>query len=408
MNKIDSYLVELEFDIKNINKKINSVDKDLKKYIEQNILPEYKLNDNGHNIDHIKYVLNRAFELSNNIQIDSNILYTCVCFHDIACHIDRKNHEILSAQIAKKDKFLNKYFNQNDMRLIVESIEDHRASLEYVPRNIYGKILSSADRKVEVKEYLKASISYEKNRDENQTREEIIDKSYKYAIKKFRKDGYAVNKMYIADKKYKKYLKDIQYLIDNKELFISLANIIYDKLYKKNISLYIPSIDDYWYEEKIQSDSLTMSYNAGYDVSYYGYHYDTGCIDFSKERWQTVYERRINENRLFAYIKDNDLNEYVGYVNYHYDKNEDRYDCGIVIESKYRGKGYSKVALKMLCDAAKKNGIKELYDNFEIDRANTLDIFKSIGFEITKNQKWKKFNKDVEGSISKNYIIEQC
>ena len=31
MNKIDSYLVELEFDIKNINKKINSVDKDLKK-----------------------------------------------------------------------------------------------------------------------------------------------------------------------------------------------------------------------------------------------------------------------------------------------------------------------------------------------------------------------------------------
>ena len=401
MNKIDSYLVELEFDIKNINKKINSVDKDLKKYIEQNILPEYKLNDNGHNIDHIKYVLNRAFELSNNIQIDNNILYTCVCFHDIACHIDRKNHEILSAQIAKKDKFLNKFFNQNNMRLIVESIEDHRASLEYVPRNIYGKILSSADRKVEVKEYLKASISYEKNRDKNQTREEIIDKSYKYAIKKFGKDGYAVNKMYIDDKKYKKYLKDIQYLIDNKELFISLANIIYDKLYKKNISLYIPSIDDYWYEEKIQSDSLTMSYNAGYDVSYYGYHYDTGCIDFSKERWQTVYERRINENRFFAYIKDNDLNEYVGYVNYHYDKNEDRYYCGIVIESKYRGKGYSKVALKMLCDAAKKNGIKELYDNFEIDRANTLDIFKSIGFEITKNQKWKKFNKDVEGVLVK-------
>ena len=287
------------------------------------------------------------------------------------------------------------------MRLIVESIEDHRASLEYVPRNIYGKILSSADRKVEVKEYLKASISYEKNRDENQTREEIIDKSYKYAIKKFRKDGYAVNKMYIADKKYKKYLKDIQYLIDNKELFISLANIIYDKLYKKNISLYIPSIDDFWYEEKIQSDPQTMRYNAGYDVSYYGYHYDTGCIDFSKERWQTVYERRINENRFFAYIKDNDLNEYVGYVNYHYDKNEDRYYCGIVIESKYRGKGYSKVALKMLCDAAKKNGIKELYDNFEIDRANTLDIFKSIGFEITKNQKWKKFNKDVEGVLVK-------
>ena len=47
-----------------------------------------------------------------------------------------------------------------------------------------------------------------------------------------------------------------------------------------NICLYIPKLEDYWYEEKIKSDPLSMSYNSGYDVSYYGYHYDTGCIDF--------------------------------------------------------------------------------------------------------------------------------
>ena len=170
---------------------------------------------------------------------------------------------------------------------------------------------------------------------------------------------------------------------------------------KKNISLYIPKIEDFWYEEKLQSDPLTMSYNAGYDVSYYGYHYDTGCIDFPKEKWQIVYDKRIKENRYFAYIRDNDINEYVGYVNYHYDKNEDRYYCGIVIESKYRGVGYSKVALKLLCDTAKENGIKELYDNFEIDRDNTLNIFKEVGFEIVENQVWKKFNKDVNGVLVK-------
>lgn len=170
---------------------------------------------------------------------------------------------------------------------------------------------------------------------------------------------------------------------------------------KKNISLYIPKIEDFWYEEKIQSDPLTMSYNAGYNVSYYGYHYDTGCIDFPKERWQIVYDKRIKENRYFAYIRDNDIKEYVGYVNYHYDKNEDKYYCGIVIESKYRGMGYSKVALKLLCDTAKKNEIKELYDNFEIDRGNTLNIFKEVGFEIEENQVWKKFNKDVNGVLVK-------
>ena len=42
---------------------------------------------------------------------------------------------------------------------------------------------------------------------------------------------------------------------------------------KKNISLYIPTLEDYWYEQKVQSDPLSMDYNAGYDVSYFGYHY---------------------------------------------------------------------------------------------------------------------------------------
>jgi len=167
----------------------------------------------------------------------------------------------------------------------------------------------------------------------------------------------------------------------------------------KNLCLYTPKLGDYWYEEKLQSDAKTMSYNAGYDVSYYGYHYDTGCIDFPKDRWKDTYNKRINENRYFAYIKDNDINEFVGYVSYHYNKNEDRYECGIVVESKYRGKGYSKIALQLLCDTAKNSGIKELYDIFEIDRSNTLNIFKQVGFEIVEEQTWKKFGEDVNGVL---------
>jgi ASC-1-like (ASCH) protein len=75
---------------------------------------------------------------------------------------------------------------------------------------------------------------------------------------------------------------------------------------EKKLELYMPGVEDYWYEQKIQADPLSMDYNAGYDVSYYGYHYDTGCIDFPEERWKETYEKRIRENRYFAYIKDND------------------------------------------------------------------------------------------------------
>lgn len=170
------------------------------------------------------------------------------------------------------------------------------------------------------------------------------------------------------------------------------------------VSLYIPKIEDYWYEQKVQSDSLSMNYNAGYDVSYFGYHYDTGCIDFPKEKWAETYKKRIEEKKFFAYIKDNNINEFVGYVNYHYNKNEKRYDCGILIESKYRGKGYSKFALKLLCDVAKTNGVKELYDCFEINRGNTISIFQSVGFEIAEIQTWKKFDKNVEGVLIKKKL----
>ena len=165
----------------------------------------------------------------------------------------------------------------------------------------------------------------------------------------------------------------------------------------KNIELYVPKLEDYWYEAKVESDPESMSYNAGYDVSYYGYHYDTGCIDFPESRWEEVYNKRIRENRYFAYIKDIDINEYVGYVNYQLV--DEKWECGIVIEAKYRGKGYAKAALKLLCEEAKNNGITELYDNFEIDRDNTLDLFKSVGFEVVKEETWEKFNKDVKGVL---------
>lgn len=113
---------------------------------------------------------------------------------------------------------------------------------------------------------------------------------------------------------------------------------------EKNIELYNPKIEDYWYQEKIESDVNTMSYNAGYDVSYHGYHYDTGCIDFPKEKWEESFNRRVNENRYLAYIRDLDLNEFIGYVDYYFNKTKERYCCGIVIEYKFRGRGYAKKA----------------------------------------------------------------
>ena len=96
--------------------------------------------------------------------------------------------------------------------------------MDYVPRNIYGKILSSADRKIDINDYLKSSMGFSFKKNPNLSSQELIEDSYNFAIKKFGKDGYAITKMYVTDKKYEDFLNEIQYLIENKEEFVKRAN----------------------------------------------------------------------------------------------------------------------------------------------------------------------------------------
>ncbi len=157
-----------------------------------------------------------------------------------------------------------------------------------------------------------------------------------------------------------------------------------------------PELEEYWYESKVLSDPLSMEYNAGWDVSYEGYDYQTGCINFPKEKWEKDYNRRKENNRYFAYVVTKENNQFIGYVNFHFNQNENKYYCGIVIEHEHRGKGYAKEALTQLCDIAfNQYNIDALYDNFDEARG-ALKTFESVGFKKTNEYQEKKFNKNIK------------
>ena len=161
-----------------------------------------------------------------------------------------------------------------------------------------------------------------------------------------------------------------------------------------NIELVVPNKEDMCYREKCMSDPETMSYNAGYDVSYDGYHYDTGCIDFPKEKWEDWYNVKMtNPNFYYAYIKDVDTNEYVGYLNFNLDSNTGHATMGIVIESTHRGKGYMKPALIRMINVAKAKGVKVLTDTVPENRVGALNVFYSLGFVINSQFDGSKFGK---------------
>ena len=193
---------------------------DIIEYIEKQILPVYEKNDSGHGLDHIKYVLERSLRFAKTIpDINTNMVYVIAAFHDIGHHIDAKNHEKVSAEMLKNDKFIQSYFSKYEVETMVEAIIDHRASLEYTPRSIYGKIISSADRNTSVEDIIRRTYSYCKKNYPNLTLEEMIDESRQHIIDKFGKDGYANNKMFFKDLNFDKMLSKIDSYVENKELF---------------------------------------------------------------------------------------------------------------------------------------------------------------------------------------------
>lgn len=196
------------------------ITKEIKNYIEKNIFPDYQKNDSGHNIDHIKYVLERSLKFAKTVpDINLDMVYVIAVFHDIGHHIDAKNHEQVSSEILEKDEFIKNHFTKEELKTMVEAVVDHRASLEYIPRSIYGKIVSSADRNTDIDIPLKRTYSYRLEHFPNATLDEIIEESRQHIIDKFGSNGYAKDKIYFEDEDYNNFLKEVELFAEDKELF---------------------------------------------------------------------------------------------------------------------------------------------------------------------------------------------
>ena len=248
-----------------------NLNKDLQKYIEENIFPSYKKNDLGHNLDHIKYVIDRSLKFACEVDdINYDMVYTIAAYHDIGHFIDAKNHEKVSAEMLLADENLKKFFTEDEIKTMAEAVYDHRASMEGSPRSIYGKIVSSADRNTLIEIPLKRTYAYRVKHNPNDTLDQIIEESRQHIINKFGKEGYATEKMYFEDLDYKKFLEDISILAENKEEFkkryMKVNNLdnelklTFDETKRHNPNM---SLDEILYTvyDKVKND-----YNKPFDV----------------------------------------------------------------------------------------------------------------------------------------------
>lgn len=151
----------------------------------------------------------------------------------------------------------------------------------------------------------------------------------------------------------------------------------------EELELCIPSAEDMWFAQTLQEDPATMSYNAGWDVFYDGYHQDTGCIDLPRDKWAEKHSRWVgNEpDRFYAFVKERKSGRFLCEVSYHYTADDNWWDMGVVLHAPYRGHGYGARSLELLLHRAfVVDKIDRLHNNFEDTRTAALAIHRQAGF----------------------------
>ena len=126
----------------------NTPSLDLVEFIETKILPQYAQFDRAHNLEHVTRVIRNALLLAGVTGADINMVYTIAAYHDLGMSGPRAVHHITGGKILATDARLKRWFTPEQINVMREAVEDHRASASHVPRSLYGKIIAEADRDI--------------------------------------------------------------------------------------------------------------------------------------------------------------------------------------------------------------------------------------------------------------------
>ena len=136
------------------------MDKTLVEYIEGTVIPMYDRFDGGHGREHVRSVIEEAVRLAGFYSVDLNMVYAAAAYHDTGLSVDRKTHHLESGRIIRSDKRLGEWFDPDQIEIIAQAAEDHRASSDHEPRTIYGKIIAEADRQIIPESIILRTVQY--------------------------------------------------------------------------------------------------------------------------------------------------------------------------------------------------------------------------------------------------------
>lgn len=166
------------------------VSNDLVSYVETEILPRYDAFDPAHRRDHILKVISNSMALAGHFDVDPDMVYAIAAYHDLGVAKGRERHHMESGVIVENDPALRRWFSPEQIHVMKEAVEDHRASNTWEPRSIYGKIVAEADRDIVPEQVIKRTIQYGKAHYPEMDFSQQYVRFVKHIEEKYGPDGY--------------------------------------------------------------------------------------------------------------------------------------------------------------------------------------------------------------------------
>lgn len=186
----------------------HNISLDLMEFVETNILPRYNAFDKAHNISHAVRVIHRSEDLAAKIGADANMAYTIAAYHDLGLEGPRAIHHLTSGKILAADTRLQKWFTSEQIKIMKEAVEDHRASASHAPRSIYGKIVAEADRDLDPDTVFRRTVLFGLDHYPDMTPKEHWNRFYEHMQNKYSVNGYI--KLWIPGSENEKKLNEIR------------------------------------------------------------------------------------------------------------------------------------------------------------------------------------------------------
>ena len=216
-------IVLILFDMKD-----NNLMTELEQYIEQAILPQYDAFDGGHKRDHAEAVIRESLVLAREHGADEQMAYVIAAYHDLGLRYDRETHHIRSGEILMADSTLRKWFTEEQLLIMRDAIEDHRASGKNPPRTIYGAIVAEVDRQIIPETVIARTMAYSAKLYPEGDFETLYARSHEHLLEKYAKGGYM--RLWLNSERNVRSLEELRAIIRNEPQLRALCEHYYKTL----------------------------------------------------------------------------------------------------------------------------------------------------------------------------------